>query len=141
MFRTVLLPIDLNHSESWEKALPAALDAAGEGGTVHLLGIVHDVGSAMVATFLPKGFETEALKQMQAALENFAATHARGTTPIKAHTGHGHVPETILRTANAIQADLIVMAAHPPNELTSLLVASYAGKVVRNAKTSVMVVR
>ena len=141
MFKTVLLPIDLTHTESWERALPAALEAAGDGGTVHLLGIVHEVGSAMVATFLPKGFEKEALARMKSEMEDFAAGHARNGTPIEVHVGHGHVPETILGAAEKTGADLIVMAAHPPHELTSMLVGSYAGKVVRNAPISVLVVR
>ena len=141
MFKTVLLPIDLAHTESWEKALPTALEIAGDGGEVHLLGIVHEVGSAMVASFLPKGFEIEALEKMKAGMEDFAAKHARNGTPIYVRVGHGHIPETILKVAAKVDADLIVMAGHSPTELTSMLVSSYAGKVVRNAPISVMVVR
>ncbi len=141
MYKTVLLPIDLAHRESWEKALPTALEIAGNGGEVHLLGIVHEVGSAMVASFLPEGFEVEALEKMKAGMDEFAADHAQNGTPIHVLVGHGHVPETILKVAAKIDADLIVMAGHSPTELTSMLVSSYAGKVVRNAPVSVMVVR
>ena len=70
MHDNVLLPVDLQHPESWEKALPAARRLAGETGIIHLLGIVHDFGSSMVATFLPKGYEQKALQAREAEDEN-----------------------------------------------------------------------
>lgn len=44
MLDSVLLPIDLQHEESWNKALPQARDLLKPGGTLHLLGIVPDIG-------------------------------------------------------------------------------------------------
>ncbi|MEO0362892.1 MAG: universal stress protein [Pseudomonadota bacterium] len=137
MFKTILLPIDLNHDASWLKALPAARGVASADGTLHLLGIVPDFGMSMVASYFPKDFEERALGDMKAALEAFAAEHGGAET----HVGHGHVPETILSTAKSVGADVIVMASHPPDELRSLLVGSHAEKVVRHATTPVLVVR
>ena len=83
---TILLPIDLQHPESWEKALPAARAMAGATGTIHLLGIVLDIGSSMVATYLPKGFEKQALEAMKDALDDFADQQMPGP---------GEVPEGV----------------------------------------------
>ena len=73
MFDNVLLPIDLTHPESWEKALPMAVKMCGHTGTLHVLGIVHDLGAAMVASYLPAGFEQEALQKMEFDLETFTS--------------------------------------------------------------------
>ena len=141
MFDKVLLPIDINHPESWEKALPAARKCAGEGGEIHLLGIVHDLGSAMISTFLPENFEQTAMEKLKARLGDLVASEFGDTGKVETHVGHGHVPETILRIAGSIGADLIVMASHPPNDFQTLLVGSNADKVVRHSTIPVLTVR
>jgi nucleotide-binding universal stress UspA family protein len=141
MFDTVLLPIDLNHKASWEKALPLALRCAGEGGRVHLLGVVHDLGLAMVATYLPEDYERHAMERLKEQLTAFAASNIPGAEAGQVHVGYGHVAETILRVGQTLGADLIVMASHPPSDWQTLLVGSQADKVVRHATIPVMVVR
>lgn len=140
MFEQILLPIDLQHPESWEKALPAARRLAGAEGTIHLLGIVPDIGSSLVATFLPKGYEVQALKSMKEALDSFADAQLSDAR-VQTHVGHGHVAETILKKARQIPADIIVMASHKPDELRSILISSHANAVVRHSPVSVLVVR
>lgn len=137
MFDTVLLPIDLNHPASWEKALPMAQKLAA-GGTLHVLGIVHDLGMASIASYLPDGFEAEALARMKSDLDAFVATNAPGAQP---HVAHGHVPEKIMAAADDVNADVIVMASHPPDELMTFLVGSNADRVVRHSTRPVLVVR
>ncbi len=141
MFKTILLPIDVTHPESWEKALPIAQTCAGDTGTLHLLGIVHDLGSAMVSSFLPPDFEKQAMEQLKADLTDLAEREVSATVTQEVHVAHGHVAESILRIAERLSADLIVMASHPPSELKSLLVGSQANKVVRHATLPVLVVR
>ena len=140
MSKSILLQNDLNHSASWDKALPMALDLAGEGGTLHVLGIVHDLGAAAVASFLPDGFEEKALRKMKADLDAFIAENLSGGKA-EAHVGHGHVPEQIIEHAKRVDADVIVMASHPPDELMTWLVGSQADKVVRHSDRPVLVVR
>jgi len=141
MHESVLLPIDLQHPESWERALPVARRLAGDKGVIHLLGIVHDFGSSMVATFLPKGYEAKALQAMKQGLDDFAAEHFTDPDRVCVHVGHGHVAETILKAAARFKADLIVMASDKPDELRSILVSRDANAVVRHSPVSVMVVR
>jgi len=141
MFKNILLPIDLNHDGSWEKALPTALHMAGAQGRLHVLGIVHDLGAAMVAAYLPADFEKTAMERLKADLQAFVAAKIPGNAAVEVHVGHGHVPETILRTATHVGADAIVMASHPPHELQTLLIGSNADKVVRHSEITVVVVR
>ncbi|KRS16138.1 universal stress protein [Roseovarius indicus] len=141
MFDNILLPIDLTHPESWEKALPLAAKMCGEGGTLHILGIVHELGSPLVASYLPRDFEEKMLQDMKAELDAFVSEKVPAGTKAVAHVGHGHVPEKILAAANDVSADMIVMASHPPDELRTFLVGSNADKVVRHASRPVLVVR
>ena len=141
MFDKVLLPVDVTHPESWEKALPAARRCAGPSGEIHLLGIVHDLGSAVVSSFLPAGFEKQAMERLKADLTALAQREFDADARVETHVGHGHVAETILRIADQLSADLIVMASHPPHDFQTLLVGSNADKVVRHAPIPVLVVR
>ncbi|ARE39253.1 Universal stress protein family 3 [Rhodovulum sp. P5] len=141
MFDSILLPIDLNHPESWEKALPMARRLCGASGMLHILGIVHDLGSPMIASYLPADFEAKALQAMKADLDAFIIRELGKDAHATAHVGHGHVPEHILSAAKELNADVIVMASEPPDELRNFLVGSNADKVVRHADRPVMVVR
>jgi nucleotide-binding universal stress UspA family protein len=141
MFANVVLPIDLNHPASWEKALPMAVKLCGKEGTLHVLGIVPDLGAAIISTYLPDGFEKKALQQMKDELDAFCARILPEGVKVQAHVGHGHVPEHVITSAKKVGADLIVIASHPPEDLKTLLVGSYAGKVVRHSPVPVLVVR
>ena len=55
----------------------------------------------------------------------------------QAHAGQ----EIILAKAGKLGCDLIVMASHPPDDLRTFLVGSYADKVVRHSEIPVLVVR
>lgn len=141
MFANVLLPIDVNHPESWARALPMASKLCGSDGTLHVLGIVQDIGAAIVSSYLPDGFEKDALQHMKTELDAFCAEHVPAGLKVEAHVEHGHVPEHVLAAARRTGADVIVMASHPPDDLRSMLVGSYADKVVRHSPIPVMVVR
>lgn len=141
MHKHILFPIDLNHPESWEKALPDVIRLAGQGGTVHVLAIVHDIGSSMVASYLPSGYEKQVMERAKAAVGEFIATHIPPEVQAQAHVGHGHVADVILKRAKKVEADLIVMASHKPDELRNLMISSHANAVVRHSRVSVLVVR
>lgn len=138
MYKTVLLPIDINNESSWKKALPAAQGLLDEGGALHILCVVPDFGAAIVAGHFPAGFEERMLQGAKESLDAFAASHAPGAG---VHVAHGHVPEAILKSAGATGADVIVMASHPPDDLRTLFIGSNAEKVVRHAEIPVLVVR
>jgi nucleotide-binding universal stress UspA family protein len=97
MFRNILLPIDLVHAASWERALPLARElAAAGGGKLHLLAIVPDYGLSVVAPMFPDGFERSVLKRAEADLEAFAAEHAPDLPREQVHLGHGHIVKVIV---------------------------------------------
>ncbi|RMC33693.1 universal stress protein [Paracoccus alkanivorans] len=141
MPENVLLPIDLQQSESWKMTLTAARRQVDDGGTIHLLGIVPDIGSSMVATYLPKDYEVHALQAMKDGLDRFADEHFPEGAKVRTHVGHGHVAETILKIAKKTNADIIVMASPQRDELRSILISSHTNAVVRHSPCSVLVVR
>ena len=141
MFKNILLPVDVEHPESWGKALPMAVELAGTTGTLHLLGVVHDIGSAWVAQSLPRDFEATSLQMMKTRLADMAAQEVPQGLTVKTHVGHGHIAERILMAADSVGADLIVIAALHSDDLRTLMVGSNSGKVVRHAKIPVLTVR
>ncbi|WBU64913.1 universal stress protein [Paracoccus aerodenitrificans] len=141
MFDTILLPIDLQHRSSWKQALPVARGLLNEGGTLHVLGIVHDVGNAWVASYLPKGYEKRALDEMKKQLGGFVSREAADLPNVTTHVGHGHIAETIIGMAENVSADLIVMSSRSPDEMRTFRIASQGDRVVRHSPISVLIVR
>ncbi len=141
MFSSILLPIDLQHKTSWDRALPIARKLLAEDGHLHLLGIVHDVGNAWVASYLPKGYEQRAMSDMKGQLQDLAATELTDLANWHTHVGYGHVAETIVTMSRKTGADLIVMASRSPDELRTFRIASQGDRVVRHATVSVLLVR
>jgi len=142
MYQTILLPIDLNHDESWKKALPLAQELTRVGsGKLHILAIAPDYGLSMVSAYFPEGFERSVLQRTEADFEAFIAKHAADLPSGQVHFKHGHIAKVILETADSIGADLIVMASHQPDELRDFMIGSKADRVVHRSQVSVLVVR
>ena len=141
MYNTIILPVDLNDSASWEKALPAAVELCGaHGAKLHLMTVVPDFGMAIVGSFFPEGYEKQAVAEADKALNEFSAKNIPGETESVCNVCYGAVYEEIIATAGRIGADLIVMAAHRPGKADYLL-GPNAARVVRHAACSVLVVR
>ena len=125
MFKTILMPVDLEEESSWRKALPAALlHARSDGGSLTLVTVVPNFGENIVAAYFPADF----------------AEKMPADVPSKAIVRSGSIYHEIIATAGEIGADLIVMASHRP-ALSDYLLGPNADRVVRHAKCSVLVVR
>lgn len=140
MPRTILLPIDLSHPQSWTRALAEALDMLGQGGVLHVVSVLPDYGMPQVGAFFRADYEKEALKAFGTALSDWTNTHVPDGVEVHPHVLHGSIYDEILRAADRLGVDLIVMAAHRP-ELRDYLLGPNAARVVRHARQSVYVVR
>lgn len=141
MFKTILLPIDLGAPASWKKALPAALRlSAPEGSVLHILTVVPDFGMSVVGSFFEEGFEEKALHRAGEQLTAWVNANVASDTEVHPHVSHGRVYEEIMRAADTLGVDAIVMGSHTP-ELSDYLLGPNAARVVRHAKQSVFVVR
>ncbi|MGF1551754.1 MAG: universal stress protein [Paracoccaceae bacterium] len=141
MGHPVLVPVDVEHEESWRLAMPAAqAEARRRGAELHLIAVLPDFGMSIVGQFFPKGFSEDVIHTTHQALEKIAAEMLGDTVTWKAHVHQGEVTETILSHAAKLHAGLIVMAAHAPGE-RGFLAGTHADRVVARAECSVLVVR
>jgi nucleotide-binding universal stress UspA family protein len=140
MFNDVLCAIDLGCEDSWEKALPKAIEICGDSGNLHLLTVVPEFGLSMISQFFPDNFEESTLTAAKDALREFIDKNVPKDVPCRAIVAQGRVYEQILRIADEIDCDAIVMAAGNP-DLAQYLLGPNAARVVRHATCSVLVVR
>jgi nucleotide-binding universal stress UspA family protein len=138
--RDILLPVDLGARESWEKPLAEALALIGPEGRLHVVSVLPDFGMAQVGAFFRKDFERDALKAFGKALAEWTDTHVPAGVDVHPHVLHGTIYDEILRAANRLKVDVIVIGAHRP-ALRDYLLGPNAARVVRHAACSVYVVR
>jgi len=140
MYSNVLCAVDLDDEHSWKKALPKAIELCGDGGDLHLLHVVPEFGLSMISQYFPADFEQTTLTAAKDALRAFIDQHVPKSVPSRAIIAQGRAYEQILRVAEEIGSDVIVMAAGNP-DLAQYLLGPNAARVVRHATCSVLVVR
>ncbi|MGJ8528080.1 universal stress protein [Maritalea sp.] len=141
MFKSVLLPVDLGQESSWDRAMPAAQQIARDyGAKLTIMSVVPNFGLPMVSQYFPEGFEKQAESAASAALKQFVADHCDDPASVKRFTASGTIYDEILRYADKIKCDVIVMGSHRP-ALQDYMLGPNAARVVRHAKQSVFVVR
>jgi nucleotide-binding universal stress UspA family protein len=140
MSRTILLPIDIGTPVSWERPLGEALSLLGPEGVLHVVSVLPDFGMATVGTYFGKDYERDALKAFGKALAEWVDAHVPDGITVHPHVLHGSIYDEILRAADKLEADVIVMGAHRP-ALKDYLLGPNAARVVRHARCSVYVVR
>ncbi len=141
MYSKILLSVDLNHESSWQKALPTAVGLCqASGGNLHVLTVVPNFGMSIVEQYFPEGFEKEMGEKTLEALKAFVKENVPDGVKVQHIVGEGTIYEVILKMADEIACELIVMASHRP-ELKDYLLGPNAARVVRHANCSVLVVR
>jgi nucleotide-binding universal stress UspA family protein len=141
MYKDILVPVDLEDEASWKSALGHAVELAKAfGSRLHLLTVVPDFGLALVSQYFPKDYEQKVLEEARGNLHTFTRDHIPEDVQVQHIVGHGRVYEEILRVADEVECDLILMASHRP-ELRDYLLGPNAARVVRHASRSVLVVR
>jgi nucleotide-binding universal stress UspA family protein len=141
MYKTVLLPVDLDQESSWRKALPAAVACCRAfGARLYVMTVVPDFGMSVVAQYFPEGYEKRMLDEANRELDVFVKDRVPVAVAAQPIVGHGTIYQEILRVAREVGVDLIVLASHRP-ELRDYLLGPNAARVVRHAEASVLVVR
>jgi nucleotide-binding universal stress UspA family protein len=141
MYRNVLVPIDLSDEHSWRKALPTAIALCQTfQARLHAIAVLPDFGLPIVGQFFPDGYEDKVRQQAARQLKALVAEQVPDGVPTRRIIAEGKIYLEILKAAQTIKADLIVMGSHHP-ELKDYLLGPNAAKVVRHADCSVMVVR
>lgn len=141
MFSDILLAVDLGNPKTQSKAVRTAVDQAKAfGSRLHVLTVVPDLNSSIVAGFFPPNFEANALEEARKQLHAYCAEHIPADVTVQHVVAHGSIYQEIVKAAGDLGCDLIIMASHRP-ELADFLLGPNADRVVRHAACSVMVVR
>lgn len=141
MYKNILVPIDLKHDSAWRKALPSAMDHVRHyEGKLYLITVVPEIDMIIPAVHLPKDFGRKTREEAKRRLEEFRKEHVPEDIPTETIVGQGAIYKEVLRVADEIKADMIIMASHRP-EIKDYLLGANAARVVRHANCSVLVVR
>jgi len=140
----IVVPVDF--SRHADRAIEYALTLAKPlGACVELLHVVEDPfasGGWGSEVYVPdiEGLRQKALEDATARLEACRSAIPAGEVPIVATVRMGHVAQTIVDYAKAVQADLIVMGTHGRTGLAHFIIGSVAERVVRLAPCPVLTV-
>ncbi len=137
MYNTILIPIDMAHIEKAKVMIDAAKSQAKEGAHLILLNVIDAVPS-WANTYMP---DNDILANHRKSAHDELVAIANDNSidaEILVQTGHSY--NTILKIADQIKAELIIIGSHHPG-VSDYFLGSTAAKVVRHAKCSVYVIR
>jgi nucleotide-binding universal stress UspA family protein len=141
MFKDILYPVDITEDGSWRESLPVVIaQAKAFQAKLHIMTVVSDYGMSLVQQYFPKGSVERVVEESGKALHDFIDTYIPKDIKVQSIVAKGSVYECIIKTADQINADLIVMSAHRPG-LKDYLLGPNSAKVVRHSNRSVLVVR
>ncbi|MBT5570041.1 MAG: universal stress protein [Alphaproteobacteria bacterium] len=141
MYKSILLPIDLEDPASMAHALTTAVEyAQAFGAKLQVMTVVPDFGMSVVGSFFPDDFADKAIAETNTRLHSFVSQNVPESVDVRHVVSHGRIYEEIISQANELNADLIVMTAHNP-DVSDYLLGSNAARVARHAKQSVLIVR
>lgn len=137
MYKHIMVPVDLKHAQQLTRALETAAALGKQfDAPVTYVAVTPDTPTSMGHN--PKEFEQH-VKEF-AAEQAKAHGHEADGKGYPSHDPAVDLNDTLLKAADDLGADLIVMASHIPN-LADHLWPSHGGQVARRAKASVFVVR
>ena len=143
MMTSILCAVDVNDAAADTPVLQeAARMAQMHGAQLDVITVLPDFGTSLVGGFFEPEFHGKAEKATEAHLHEMisAALGAEADQAARHMVVTGKAYEQILKAAEKIGSDLIVIGAHRP-DLKDYLLGPNAARVVRHATCSVYVVR
>lgn len=142
MYKNILVPIDLNEKGFSDKALEIAVwKAKYSDAKLHLLNVLPGIHMSMVANYFPQDAAQKMKKDVKEKLKQFAEAHIDESIDYQTYVDEGRPYTTILKYAEELHADLIVMPSHKRSKVDKVILGSVASKVVENSKVNVLVVK
>jgi nucleotide-binding universal stress UspA family protein len=143
MFTRILVPLD--GSRRAEQAIPLAarIARASESSVVLMQAVWRPPVAAEVSdvALIPSPTATRDQTDITTYLARLAATAPLKDLSMEEEVADGEPAQAILATAQARQADLIVMASHGRGGLARVLLGSVAARVARMSSVPVLIVR
>lgn len=135
MYKHILVPVALDHTEHTNEAVQIARALLADGGNITALTVLEAI-PPYVAQQIPKDID---LHNQDAARATLKAELSE-LPDAKMDVVHGHAGNTILDYAEAHDVDCIVIASHRPG-LQDFFLGSTAARVVRHSPCAVHVLR
>lgn len=136
MFRHIMVPVDLGHSDRLETALAAAADLARHyGARITYVGVSSNL--PMAAGRTPGDF-ADKLARFAAAQAELHDLPEIATHPVMSRDPSVDLDRTLEQAVHDIGADLVVMGSHIPRRFD---LGSHGGRVASHTDVSVMLVR
>ncbi len=142
MFNKILLCIDLNEDSSWKITLPAAVRLAQQNrAEITAVNVVTDLDMTLVGPFLPEDYTQQMMNEAEQSLKALLEREVPEEVLARPQVRRGkRVYRQILKAAEALGADIIIMASHRP-ENKDALIGPNAAQVMRHATQSVLLMR
>ncbi len=136
MYKSILVPIALDHSGRSAPAINAARALRSDEGSITLLHVVESIPN-YASNYIPESVFDQSKEEAETRL---AAMAQELDVPTETSVVWGHAASTILKYAGDHDIDCIVIASHRPG-LQDYFLGSTAARVVRHAKCNVHVLR
>lgn len=140
MFKSILVPVDIQQPSSWELALPQAIELAESSrGGVTVMTVVKDLRAMFEGLYF--SFQADLMiSDARDKLITIVSGYRSTSVPLTEKVCFGSVGHEVLKAAHDGGTDLIVMASHRP-EMRDYLIGPNAAHVAQHAKCSVLVLR
>ncbi|SCC48897.1 universal stress protein UspF [Kosakonia oryziphila] len=144
MYNSILVPIDISETDLTRQVIPfVQAHSVMNTAKVHFLTVIPSV-PYYSSLGLAYSLEMPKMKEIQHAallkLDELAKQFKLPAEKIQTHVVTGSPKDQILKLADSINADLIIIASHRP-DISTYLLGSNAAAVVRHARCPVLVVR
>ncbi|WP_068111953.1 universal stress protein [Tropicimonas marinistellae] len=141
MYSSILVAIDLNDGAGAHRVAEVAFRLAKDHNAgLHIINVIPDFGMSIVGSYFSADQTKKMVEDERRKFEAWAKAEVPDDIDYDLTVIKGHVYDNILKTAERIGADVIVLGSHKP-ELEDYLLGPNAARVVRHAKQSVFVVR
>jgi nucleotide-binding universal stress UspA family protein len=142
MFENILLPIDLQDRSTAADALQEALRYLSEADAqLHVMTAMPGLNMPMVAAYFPQDTVEKALRELELELSVLVRETVPDLSRCKLHVCEGDAAKQIIKLAERLKTDLIIMPSHNYSRLENILIGSVTSRVVERAHCSVLVLR
>ena len=136
MYNTILVPVDMAHTDKAEAMFDIARKLGKKDAKVVVVNIVEEIPTYILSE-LPRDMMANSVSNAKKSLEELAKSSGLNAT---VHVEVGHPATSILEVAKKDGADCIIVASHRPG-FQDYLLGSTAARVVRHARCAVHVMR
>jgi universal stress protein A len=140
-YKRILLALDLKPEDDEPVSEQAMALARSQGAEVNIIHVVEPIYTCGI----PAGGENKFV-EMQVEIEQSAKEQLQRigqnlcVPPAKQFLAVGQIKKQLLRTAETIKADLIVVGCHAKHGMRALFMADTANEMLHNANCDVLVI-